>query len=85
MLGDVTAVGLQKLQHTGGDVSAAEVIRAQRREEHTLGLSPHLHTHTHTHTHTHFIRDTQDTEPSSAHGRLTDPNENEHAVRRTSQ
>lgn len=42
LLCDVTAAGLQELQHVGDQVPAAEVVGPQRGEEHTLGFAPHL-------------------------------------------
>ena len=42
LLGDVGAPRLQQLQHFGDEVAAAEVVGAQRIEQHVLGFTAHL-------------------------------------------
>lgn len=42
LLGDVSAVWVQILQHRRDDVSAAEVVSSQCCEQHILSFTPHL-------------------------------------------
>jgi len=42
LLRDVAALGFEERQHVGDEVSAAEVVGAQSREQNPLGPAAHL-------------------------------------------